>query len=301
MKKCVLLICCLVLALLLTACDLGSLKDMALGGLGDLSMGGVQQEQPATMVPTMAPIATAPEMTMPGIIEPTEPEDETEPTDPPEEEPTTESDDSNSGGQGSAGCNHQYSDATCTSPAVCQLCGATVGAALEHNFVGGDCTTAATCSYCGAAAPGGGQHSFYGGICRACGAKNADYDKIAKALDRAERYLKYSKINFELIEIQQRRFELEKDPQIFSDVHKEVLEIHDWMQDLVKVCGDYKVLDMLTDEAKELILEMPVVPGSASTSSMRNYISKAKLYAQKASRLSVIYNVLCDDYGLPGV
>ena len=289
MKRCVILICCLALTLLLTACDLNGL----LGNLGDISIGGVQQEQPATMVPTMAPIATAPAMTMPGIIEPTEP------TDPPEEEPTTESDDSNSGGQESAGCNHQYSDATCTSPAVCQLCGATNGSALEHNFVGGDCSTPGTCSYCGQSSPNGGEHSFYAGICRNCGAKNERYDKIRRALQLAERYINYSTINFQLIESQERQFEMTKDPKIYTKVHEEVLEVHDWMQDLVKACEDYQELHTLTENAQELVLEMPIAASSATSTAFRKYISSAKLYAQKASRMKAIYNAWCEDYDLP--
>lgn len=290
MKKCILLICCLALMLLLTACDLNGLKDIVSGDLGGDSMGGVQQP-PATMVPTMAPIATAPAMTMPVEIEPTDP--------PEEEEPSTEPDDSGSGTQDPAICNHQYSAATCTSPAVCQLCGETNGAALEHNFVGGDCATAATCSYCGAAAPGGGQHSFYGGICRNCGAKNERYDKIRRALQLAERYINYSTINFQLIESQERQFEMTKDPKIYTKVHEEVLEVHDWMQNLVKACEDYQELHTLTENAQELVLEMPIAASSATSTAFRKYISSAKLYAQKASRMKAIYNAWCEDYDLP--
>ena len=44
---------------------------------------------------------------------------------------------------------HAYSDATCTAPKTCSICGATDGEALEHNYVDG------TCDACGAEEPSG--------------------------------------------------------------------------------------------------------------------------------------------------
>ena len=55
-----------------------------------------------------------------------------------------------SGGQWIAyevGCDHSWTDATCTAPKTCTLCGETEGSALGHSYVSGTCTT------CGAADP----------------------------------------------------------------------------------------------------------------------------------------------------
>jgi len=44
---------------------------------------------------------------------------------------------------------HRYSDATCTSPATCTLCGVTTGSALGHSYADATCTSPATCTVCG--------------------------------------------------------------------------------------------------------------------------------------------------------
>lgn len=47
------------------------------------------------------------------------------------------------------GHKHQFSDATCTTPATCLECHETEGEPLEHNFTEATCTTAKTCESCG--------------------------------------------------------------------------------------------------------------------------------------------------------
>jgi hypothetical protein len=46
---------------------------------------------------------------------------------------------------------------------------------------------------------------------------------------------------------------------------------------------------------------MPTVPTSASTSSMRSYISSARSYARKCKDVIIIYNVLAAKYDLPKI
>ena len=294
MKKIAIILLCLLVSLMLVACDI----KITVGGQEVL--GGFSTEPPViapTIAPEELPMPTEPvEDTMPM---PSEPDEETEP---PETEPVaSEPADSDPEDQQPAGCDHQYTDATCTAPKTCTLCGATSGDPLEHNYEGGDCSTPGTCTHCGQTSPNGGEHSFYGGICTKCGAKNERFDDIYNALKRIERYFKYFKINHDLIESQEKLFDMTKDPDNYAKVHKEVLEIHDWLQDVVKFTEDFKELNTLTKECKELILEMPIVPSSATNSDFRRYISKGELYALNASRLSVIYNIYCKDYGLPGV
>ena len=84
--------------------------------------------------------------------------------------------------KGDADCAHQWSDATCTEPATCTLCGAVDGVALGHNYV--EDIIAATCTKTGCATyecsvcydsydeiipkkP----HTYVDGICSACGAE----------------------------------------------------------------------------------------------------------------------------------
>ena len=48
------------------------------------------------------------------------------------------------------GCNHDFADATCTTPKTCRLCGETEGEAAGHTFRAATCTSAKTCTVCNA-------------------------------------------------------------------------------------------------------------------------------------------------------
>ena len=49
----------------------------------------------------------------------------------------------------SGNCHHQWSNATCTSPAKCNICGLTDGTALNHDWRLPTCDTPKTCQNCG--------------------------------------------------------------------------------------------------------------------------------------------------------
>lgn len=46
-------------------------------------------------------------------------------------------------------CEHEWEDATCTSPEICKICGETQGEALEHKWKDATCTEPKTCENCG--------------------------------------------------------------------------------------------------------------------------------------------------------
>ena len=46
-------------------------------------------------------------------------------------------------------CSHQWSDATCTDPVTCVLCGETNGGPLGHYWIDATCTSAEMCKRCG--------------------------------------------------------------------------------------------------------------------------------------------------------
>ena len=46
-------------------------------------------------------------------------------------------------------CNHEYSEATCTEPSKCTICGDEEGSALGHSFSGATCTSGGVCTRCG--------------------------------------------------------------------------------------------------------------------------------------------------------
>lgn len=45
---------------------------------------------------------------------------------------------------------HEWQDATCTSPRTCSVCGKTDGVPLDHQWIAATCTAPKTCSVCGA-------------------------------------------------------------------------------------------------------------------------------------------------------
>lgn len=47
------------------------------------------------------------------------------------------------------GHEHQFTEATCTTPKTCESCGEIEGEPLEHNFTKATCTTPKTCETCG--------------------------------------------------------------------------------------------------------------------------------------------------------
>lgn len=46
-------------------------------------------------------------------------------------------------------CDHEWMNATCTSPATCSLCGETAGEPLGHSWVKANCIKEKTCNICG--------------------------------------------------------------------------------------------------------------------------------------------------------
>lgn len=284
MKRIFALLMVAAMLLTMTACEI------RLNGFGPSDDHHDDQEPAATispMMPTIAPEEFEPPMPSEPVMEepmaPTEPVAPTEPAAP-------------------TSCPHDYTAATCDAPAKCALCGETKGDALGHDYQGGDCDTAGKCSRCGKKGEKPSGHTDgWGGKCSVCGAKTDRYYDIQKALDRSERYPKYIGINYDLICNEYDLYNMTKELKYFNDAHEHTLEIYEYLKKVISLCEDYKELDMLTDECRDLLLEMPTVPGSTSSSAIRSYISDAKGFARKASRISVIYNVLCDDYELPGV
>ena len=47
------------------------------------------------------------------------------------------------------GCQHQWEEATCTTPKTCTQCGETEGEALGHTWTDATCTEPSTCTRCG--------------------------------------------------------------------------------------------------------------------------------------------------------
>ena len=62
-------------------------------------------------------------------------------------------------------CKHSYSEATCTEPAKCTLCGETSGWQLGHDFVNTTCTQNGACSRCGESEAAFG-HSWVEATCQ---------------------------------------------------------------------------------------------------------------------------------------
>lgn len=46
-------------------------------------------------------------------------------------------------------CSHEWSDATCSAPKTCKLCGETEGESLQHQWEAATCASAKKCAFCG--------------------------------------------------------------------------------------------------------------------------------------------------------
>lgn len=57
-------------------------------------------------------------------------------------------------------CSHNYTNATCTTPKTCTLCGQTSGTALGHNYSVATCTAPKTCNSCGATTGSAAGHKW---------------------------------------------------------------------------------------------------------------------------------------------
>ena len=76
---------------------------------------------------------------------------------------------------------HTFSDATCTSPKTCSVCGKTEGNALGHSWSDATCTAPKTCSVCGATEGSALGHSYENGNCSRCGQADPN-NKVAAYL-----------------------------------------------------------------------------------------------------------------------
>lgn len=70
---------------------------------------------------------------------------------------------------------HDFSEATCTDPAICTFCGATEGIALGHNWQEATCTSPKTCTKCQTTKGTAANHHYSEGICTSCGSKDPYY------------------------------------------------------------------------------------------------------------------------------
>lgn len=62
---------------------------------------------------------------------------------------------------------HTFSDATCTAPKTCSVCGVTEGDALGHSWKDATCTAPKTCSVCGAKEGSTAEHTYRDATCTA--------------------------------------------------------------------------------------------------------------------------------------
>ena len=68
---------------------------------------------------------------------------------------------------------HSYSNATCTEPAKC-VCGTTQGSALGHDWQSATCQSPKLCKVCGATEGSTGTHKYVDGRCKICAKVDGD-------------------------------------------------------------------------------------------------------------------------------
>ena len=68
-------------------------------------------------------------------------------------------------------CEHEWTEATCTTPKTCTLCGKTEGDALGHNWTEATCESPKACMRCGETEGEALGHSMIDNVCERCGYK----------------------------------------------------------------------------------------------------------------------------------
>ena len=70
---------------------------------------------------------------------------------------------------------HTWSDATCTNPATCYICGEKEGESIGHNWTDATCTSPTTCRLCGETKGTRKDHDYVLGTCFYCGIEDPSY------------------------------------------------------------------------------------------------------------------------------
>lgn len=86
----------------------------------------------------------------------------------------------------SCGCEHEWADATCTTPKTCTLCGKTEGGTISraHQWVEATCIAPKTCSGCGKTEGDvSSVHSYVGDKCKECSVIRLTLDNYEDYLD----------------------------------------------------------------------------------------------------------------------
>lgn len=106
---------------------------------------------------------------------------------------------------------HQFSNATCTTPATCTVCGKTEGNAKGHNFTDATCTTPATCTVCGSVEGNPKGHQWVDATkkqpktCSVCGVTEGEKLKGCKKSAVAEAILGISMLTTALVIFRKRK------------------------------------------------------------------------------------------------
>lgn len=197
---------------------------------------------------------------------------------------------------------HDWENATCTSPKTCKICQETSGSANGHDWKSATCKAPKTCKDCGETSGSIGEHAFDGSTCTICGQTNYSSDaEIAQALKKIERYVKYIEINKDLIANEYDLYCLSGDLQYFNDAHEHTLEINEYLKKVIEIFEDinsnHYFIKSIPSDCQECILSMPTVPSNTSSTSIKSYMRKCSSFAEKADRVFVFYEKLCETFG----
>lgn len=88
-------------------------------------------------------------------------------------------------------CNHNWKNATCTTPKICEKCNLTEGEANGHWWYEATCTDARICTVCLTEDPDSEPlgHSYIKGECERCGETESDYAQPTVTADKTNLYI----------------------------------------------------------------------------------------------------------------
>ena len=73
------------------------------------------------------------------------------------------------------GCKHEWTEATCLNPKICNLCGITEGESIEHSYMDANCDNPKRCSLCDDTEGEALGHNYVDGYCTRCYAKDPHF------------------------------------------------------------------------------------------------------------------------------
>ena len=200
------------------------------------------------------------------------------------------------------GHEHEFNDATCTSPAKCKTCGEIKGSIAEHQWIDATCTEPQICNICKSEQGKPNGHFWMKAdcdnpkVCKTCkvteGKPKGHKKEIGKC-GRCKKFINkdiYNKINDWIDNYSKSSTVSQNEGTSVADIYENCClldarnkKLKNQLNDLIKICGDYKQLKSVKKQAKKTL---KLIPNEVELSSdMEKLIKELIRYLEDDNRL----------------